>query len=62
MVSPEMFFGFRAVCWRKTLTCQPCISAFLKLVHAKPNETEWFFRQLEELSETPYSVCAVGQL
>ena len=52
MVSPEMFFGFLCGMLAQNFDVSAVfIDAFLKLVHAKPNETEWFFRQLEELSE-----------
>lgn len=52
MVGPEMFFGFLCGMLAQNFDVSAVfIDAFLKLVRVKPNETEWFFRQLESLGE-----------
>jgi hypothetical protein len=52
MVSPEMFYGFLCGMLAQNFDVAVVfIDAFLKLVHAKPNETEWFFRNLESLGD-----------
>lgn len=52
MVSPEMFFGFLCGMLAQNFDVTVVfIDAFLKLVRAKPNETEWFFERLADLSE-----------
>ena len=52
MSSPEMFYGFLCgmVAQNFDIT-YVVIDAFLKLVNVKPEETEWFFGQLEKLAE-----------
>lgn len=52
MVGPEMFFGFLCGMLAQNFDVSLVfIDAFLKLVHCKPEETEWFFKSLEALSE-----------
>lgn len=52
MAGPEMFFGFLCGMLSQNFDVTAIfIDAFLKLVHAKPEDTEWFFKRLEELSE-----------
>lgn len=52
MVSPEMFYGFLCGMMAQNFDVSVVfIDSFLKLIHAGPNETEWFFKQLESLGE-----------
>jgi hypothetical protein len=52
MVGPEMFFGFLCGMLAQNFDVTVVfIDAFLKLVNVKPNETEWFFKNLESLGE-----------
>ena len=52
IASPEMFFGFICGMLAQNFDVSAIyIDAFLKLVRVKPNETEWFFKNLEALSE-----------
>lgn len=52
MVSPEMFYGFLCGILSQNFdVSQIFIDAFFKLVNVQPNETEWFFNKLEQLSE-----------
>ena len=52
MISPEMFYGFLCGMASQNFDITyVVIDAFLKLVNVKPEETEWFFTQLEQLSE-----------
>lgn len=50
-VGPEMFLGFLCGMLAQNFDISIIfVDAFLKLVNVKPNETEWFFHQLELLS------------
>ncbi|MGI6634313.1 MAG: ATP-binding protein [Christensenellales bacterium] len=52
MISPEMFFGFLCGMLAQNFDVgQVYVDAFLRLVNAKPEETEWFFQQLEALGD-----------
>jgi len=52
MVGPEMFYGFLCGMLAQNFDVTVVfIDAFLKLVNVKPNETEWFFKNLESLGE-----------
>ena len=52
MSSPEMFYGFLCGMASQNFDITyVVIDAFLKLVNAKPEETEWFFTQLAQLAE-----------
>lgn len=52
MTGPEMFYGFLCGMLAQNFDVHLVfIDAFLKLVNVKPNETEWFFRQLDSLGE-----------
>ena len=52
MVGQEMFFGFLCGMLAQNFDVTlVLIDAFLKLIHANPNDTEWFFNSLEELSK-----------
>lgn len=52
MSSPEMFYGFLCGMVSQNFDISyVVIDAFLKLVNAQPNETEWFFTQMEQLAE-----------
>ncbi len=49
---PEMFYGFLCGMMAQNFDVAAVfIDAFLKLVNVKPDETEWFFRNLESLGE-----------
>ncbi len=51
MAGPQMLFGFLCGMLAQNFDVTLVfIDAFLKLVHAKPEETEWFFKSLESLS------------
>ena len=53
MVGPEMFFGFLCGMLAQNFDVTTVfIDAFLKLVHVKPDETEWFFSKLEALGDS----------
>jgi hypothetical protein len=52
MAGPEMFYGFICGMLAQNFDVTTVfIDAFLKLVHARPDETEWFFNKLEALGE-----------
>ncbi|HHU01511.1 MAG TPA: ATP-binding protein [Christensenellaceae bacterium] len=52
MVGPEMFYGFLCgVLSQNSDISSIFIDAFLRLVNAQPNETEWFFSHLKQLAE-----------
>ncbi|HPY94941.1 MAG TPA: ATP-binding protein [Clostridia bacterium] len=52
IISPEMFFGFICGMLAQNFDVSAIfIDAFYKLVRAKPEETGWFFQQLESLGE-----------
>lgn len=52
IISPEMFFGFICGMLAQNFDVSAIfIDAFYKLVRARPEETEWFFQQLESLAE-----------
>ncbi len=49
---PEMFYGFLCGMLAQNFDVAAVfIDAFLKLVNVRPDETEWFFRNLESLGE-----------
>ncbi len=49
---PEMFYGFLCGMMAQNFDVTVVfIDAFLKLVNVRPDETEWFFRNLEGLGE-----------
>ncbi len=51
MAGPEMLYGFLCGMLAQNFDVTLVfIDAFLKLVHAKPEDTEWFFKSLESLS------------
>lgn len=51
MAGPEMLYGFLCGMLAQNFDVTLVfIDAFLKLVHAKPDDTEWFFKSLESLS------------
>lgn len=52
MSSPEMFYGFLCGMVSQNFDITyVVVDAFLKLVNVKVGETEWFFKQLENLAE-----------
>lgn len=52
MANPEMFYGFLCGMLSQNFDVSRIfIDAFLKLVNAAPDRTEWFFERLEQLSE-----------
>ncbi|MDD4081314.1 MAG: ATP-binding protein [Eubacteriales bacterium] len=52
MVGPEMFYGFLCGMLAQNFDVTTVfIDAFLKLVNVKPDETEWFFSNLESLGD-----------
>ena len=52
MSSPEMFYGFLCGMVSQNFDISyVVIDAFLKLVNVGPHETEWFFKQLEDLAQ-----------
>lgn len=51
MVGPEMLYGFLCGMLAQNFDVTLVfIDAFLKLAHARPEDTEWFFKSLESLS------------
>ena len=53
MSGPEMFYGFLCGMLAQNFDVTTVfIDAFLKLVHVKPDETEWFFSKLEALGDS----------
>lgn len=52
MSSPEMFYGFLCGMVSQNFDITyVVVDAFLKLVNVRPDETQWFFQQLEQLAE-----------
>ncbi|MHC1786623.1 MAG: ATP-binding protein [Christensenellales bacterium] len=52
MASPEMFYGFLCGMVSQNFDISyVVIDAFLKLVNVKPDQTEWFFKNLEQLAD-----------
>lgn len=52
MKSPEMFYGFLCGMVSQNFDiAYVVIDAFLKLVSVKVDETEWFFKNLEQLAD-----------
>ncbi len=52
MSSPEMFYGFLCGMASQNFDISyVVVDAFLKLVNAEPEETEWFFEHLGQLAE-----------